>query len=198
LKEYIGLFGGIVAVSVLLHYAYNVICGKAPAASIASWMMWTILGMILLVTTWQAGKPVWLPLGWTIGASLITISLLRRGQWIWQRTETLSAICAVLATLAWLTQGAVVSIVAGTMAMTFAGIPLLLDMVKTPIRATFPVWFFTCVACVCTLLASDWTLAGTFLPWSSLAYNGTLSLLALRKKIIPRERPFYDEEVYPG
>ncbi len=180
MKEYIGLFGGIIALWVLLHYSYNVIRGKALAASIASWSMWVVLDMILLVTTWQAGKPVWLPLGWTVGASLVTISLLRNGQRNWQKTETLSAICAVLATLAWLTQGAVVGIVAGTLAMTFAGIPLLVDMVRTPIRATFPVWFFTCVACVCTLLGSDWTLAGTFLPWGSLLYNGTLSMLVLR------------------
>jgi hypothetical protein len=198
LKEYIGLFGGVVAVSVLLHYAWNVIRGKAAAASVASWLMWTILDMILLATTWQAGKPVWLPLGWTIGASLITISLLKRGQWVWQRTETLSAICAAVAALAWLTQGAVVGIIAGTLAMNFAGIPMLVDMVKRPIRATFPVWFVTCVACVCTLLASDWSLAGTFLPWASLAYNGMLSILVLRKKIVPVERPFFDEGVYPG
>lgn len=189
MKEYIGLLGGVVAVSVLLRYAYNVIRGKIGAASVASWAMWVILDVIMLVTTWQAGKPVWLPLGWTFGASLITISLLRKGQWVWQRTEILSALCAIGATVAWLTRGAVVGIVAGTLAMTFAGMPLLVAMAKTPIRATFHVWFVTCVACVCTLLGSDWSLAGTFLPWGSLLYNGTLSVLVLRN---PTQRELND------
>jgi hypothetical protein len=179
LKEYIGLFGGVVAVSVLLHYAWNVIRGKAAAASVASWLMWTILDMILLATTWQAGKPVWLPLGWTIGASLITISLLKRGQWVWQRTETLSAICAFIAAIVWLTQGAVLGIVAGTLAMNLAGIPMLIEMMVKPIRATFHVWFVTCIACVLTLIASDLTFAGTFLPIMSLIYNGALSIIVL-------------------
>ncbi len=182
MKEYIGVLGGVVAVSVLLHYTYQVIRGKVAAASIASWLMWSILDIILLVTTWQAGKPVWLPLGWTVGSSLITISLLKRGQWIWQKTETLSALCALTATILWLTQGAVAGIIAGTLAMNFAGFPLLMEMVKRPIRATFHVWFVTCIACVCTLLASDWSLAGTFLPWASLAYNGLLSVLVLRQR----------------
>lgn len=182
LKDYIGLFGGVVAVSVLLHYTYNVIRGRVVAASVASWLMWSILDIILLVTTWQAGKPVWLPLGWTVGSGLITISLLKRGQWVWQKTETLSALCALTAAIVWLTQGAVAGIVAGTLAMNFAGFPLLMEMVKRPIRATFHVWFVTCVACALTLIASDGSFAGTFLPWMSLGYNGLLSVLVLRQK----------------
>jgi hypothetical protein len=181
LKEYIGLLGGLVAVSVLLHYAWQVIRGKAEAASITTWSMWTMLDVLLLVTTWQAHKPVWLPLGWTVGASLVTISLLRRGQWVWSNKETLSVICTAVATFVWRTQGAELGIVAGTIAMTCAGIPLLIDMVINPIRSTFHVWFVTCIACVFTLLSSDWSFAGTFLSWGSLTYNGTLSILVLRQ-----------------
>ncbi len=180
MKEYLAFLGGVVGVSVLLHYAYAVVRGKAKADSVATWCMWTMLDMILLATTWQAGKPVWLPLGWTLGASLVTISLIQKGEWKWKGRETLAAICALGAAALWLTQGAIIGVIAGTMAMTCAGTPLLLDMIKKPVRDTFPVWSVTCIACLCTLLASDWSLAGTFLPWSSLAYNGTLSILSLR------------------
>jgi len=180
LKEIFGLIGGVVAVSVLLHYAYNVIRRKAEAAGIATWLMWTALDVLLLVTTWQAGKPVWLPLGWTVGASLVTISLFRDGKWEWKWQETLSAVCALIATIVWRTQGAEIGVLAGTLAMTCAGIPLLIDMVKKPIGSTFHVWFLTCVACVFTLLGSDWSLTAIFLPVGSIIYNGTLAVLVLR------------------
>ncbi len=179
MKTYIGFFGGVVAVSVLLHYAYQVIRGKAGASSVASWLMWTILDIILLITTWQAGKPVWLPLGWTIGASLITISLLRDGKWVWRKTETLSALCALVATVIWLTQGAIAGIVAGTFALNIAGIPILLDMINKPIPETFHVWFITCIACVITLFGADLTFVEIFLPMMSLLYNATMALIVI-------------------
>lgn len=193
MKELFGLLGGIIAVSVLLHYAYNVIRRRAEAASIATWLMWTILDVLLFVTTWQANKPVWLPLGWTVGASLVTVSLFRDGKWIWKWRETLSAVCALVATIVWRTQGAEIGVVAGTIAMTCAGTPLLIDMINTPIRSTFHVWFFTCIACVFTLLGSDWSFMAIFLPCSSLIYNGTLSILVLREKAISQEPPFAHE-----
>lgn len=182
MKQYVAVIGGIIAVSILLHYAINVWRKKAEAQSVATWLMWTLLDILLLTTTWLAEKPVWLPLGWTVGASLVTLSLFVHGQWVWSRKETLCTIATTVATGVWLTQGAVAGIVAGTLAMTCAGIPLLIDMARNPQRSTFPVWFFTVVACVCTLIGSDWTLASTFLPFGSITYNGILSILALRDR----------------
>ena len=180
MKETIGLIGGVVAVSVLLHYAWKVFRREAEAQSIATWLMWATIDTLLLVTTWQAHKAIWLPLGWSVGATLVTISLLRDGKWKWTRRETLAAICAAIATIVWQTQGAEIGVVAGSLAMTCAGVPLLLDMIKLPLPSTFSVWFFTCVACVCTLIASDWTLASAFLPCGSLIYNGSLCFIVRR------------------
>ena len=180
MKDAIGYLGGAVAVLVLLHYALNVFRGIVPADSIATWAMWFITDVQLLVMTWQAHKPIWLPLGWTVGALLVAISLLRDGKWRWSTKETISASCALIATIVWRTQGAEIGVVAGTVALVCGGIPLLLDMLDWPERSTFYVWFFTCVACVCTLLASDWTLVGTSLAWGSLVYNAAMCFVVRR------------------
>ncbi len=82
----------------------------------------------------------------------------------------------------WIMNGAFAGIVAGTFALTFAGIPLMLDLWKEPIRETFPLWFVTSIACAFTLAGSDWTLAAIFLPLSSLIWNGILSAIVLRRK----------------
>ncbi len=180
MREDLGLLGGVLATSILLRYAHAILSRKAQPVSSASWAMWTILDVLLLITTWRAGKPVWLPLGWTIGATLVTISLLLRGEWVWSRKETLSLICATVATIAWQTQGAEFGVIAGTVALTCTGIPLLIDMARAPVRSSFSVWFTTCIACILTLLGSDGSFTGTFLSWGSLLYNATLSLLVLR------------------
>ena len=182
MKEYLGVLGGVVAVSVLLHYALRVVQGKAEADSLATWFMWTMTDALLLITTWQTGKPVWLPLAWTIGSGLVTFSLIRRGEWFWSDTETVSAICTSIAIIIWLTQGAAIGVIAGTVALMCAGVPLMIDMIRNPIRSTFHVWFLSAISCVLTILGSDMTFQATFLPCGSLIYNVALSLLVLRSK----------------
>jgi len=175
-------WGGIIGAFMLVRYAWRVARKKEPPGPMASWLMWEVLNVLMLTTSILAKKSFWLPLGWTIGSGLIVITHFWRGKLKWSKRETLSAFLAAVATMVWLRYGPEEGIVAGTFALTFAGIPMLADMVSNPLRSTFPIWFTTCVACLFTLYAANWSFSvGTFLPWCSLGYNAIMATLVLRR-----------------
>lgn len=177
----LAFWGGVPSTLFLFRYTVQLLCHKAPPTGLASFMMWTVLDTLLLVNTIRNGQPLWMPLGWVLGAGSVTVALCIRGTWHWTRRETLSLIGAVLAaTVSMLTSGRW-GLVASLTAMMAAGTPILIDNLKVPVRATFMVWFTTVIACILSLLGSDWSFDGTILPWASLVYNGAMSIIVLRK-----------------
>lgn len=182
-------FGGFIAVSVLLWYAYNVWTMKVQPSSPASWMMWTVLDSLLLATTLANHQPGWLPGAWTLGAGSATIALFIRGKWSWSYKETICAIGSAICACVWLKYGALLGLLAGITAMNTAGIPNLIDLWRNPIRGTWPVWGFTVVACFCTLLGSDWSFGGIILSLNSMTYNGIILAVVLFKKPSPAYAP---------
>lgn len=181
--------GGLVAVAVLLWYAYSVWSRKVMPSTPASWLMWTILDILLLGTTLANHKPGWLPGAWTLGASAVTMALFVRGKWSWSYKETICAIGAGVCAVVWLKFGALLGLVAGIAAMNTAGIPNFIDLWRNPIRGTWPVWGFTVLACLFTLLGSDWSFGGVILAASSIAYNGSIMLIVLFKSPSPAYAP---------
>jgi hypothetical protein len=144
--------------------------------------MWTVLDVLLLGSTISAHQPPWLPLGYTIGAFMVTVALFVRGTWQWSSKETWCAIGAGITAFLWLTLGALAGILAGITAMTLAGMPLWIDMYRNPVRATWPLWTITVVACLLTLLGSDWSLSGIALALGGILFNGSIAYLVLFRK----------------
>lgn len=182
MKLFFTYLGGFIAFSVLILFACNIWTRKVPASTPATWLMWTILDALLLVTTLANHKPGWLPGAWTLGAGSVTVALIVRGKWLWSYKETISAIGAAIATYIWLSYGAMLGLIAGVVAMNTAGIPNFIDLWKNPIRGTWPVWGFTAVACLCTLLGSDWSSGGIILAASAMFFNGLLLCIVLFKQ----------------
>jgi hypothetical protein len=164
----------------LLWFAWRVWFFLVPPQSPATWLMWFALDALLFVTTLLAGKPIWLPLSYVIGAGLIAIAMFVRGKWSWTYRETLCAIATAVATYYWLALGPDAGVFAGVVALTAAGVPVFLDMLRNPVRKTFPLWAITALGCICTLLGSDWTVTGTVLAWGGLLFNGFLAFYVLR------------------
>lgn len=166
--------GGIIAIGILLWYAWGIWTYKIPSSTPASFLMWTILDSILLVTTLANDQPAWLPGGWTLGALCVTVVMFIRGKWQWSYKETICAIGALVSMYAWYRWNALAGLIAATVAMNCAGAPIWIDMWRFPIRSSWPVWFFTAVASAMTLLGSDETVSGSLLSVSAIVYNGSL------------------------
>lgn len=182
MKDIFTYTGGFIAFSVLMWFALNVWTRRVPPSTPASWLMWSIMDSLLLFTTLANHQPGWLPGGWTLGASSVTAVLLVRGKWSWSYKETICAIGAATATYAWLHYGAITGLLSGIIAMNVAGIPNFIDMWRNPIRGTWPVWGFSTIACLFTLLGSDWSFGGIILAASSMFFNGMLTLVVLFRK----------------
>lgn len=184
MKEFFTYFGAFIALINLLWFALNIWTRKVPASTAASFLMWTILDVLILGSTLAAHKPGWLPLGYTIGALLVTLATFVRGKWLWSYKETICAIGAAITSYIWFTWNADAAVFAGVCAMNIAGIPILVDLWRNPIRGTWPVWAITVVACIFTILGSDYSLTGTILAWAGIAFNGSVTLIVLFKKSV--------------
>ena len=177
--------GAAIATVNLLYSSGKVLLKKAPPTRPASWLMWAVLDSLLTWATYAAApdKLFWLlPFGWTIGAVACMIATAIRGKWDWRWGETLCAICAGVAAYYWLTISDFAGVVAGTIALTIAGIPMAEDMFFAPIRETFPVWMLTVLACAFSVMGSDGTILGVLIPGSSIVFNLVLCAFVVRKK----------------
>ena len=177
----LSFWAGVPSALFLLRYAYQVFTRQAPATGLATFLMWSILDCLLLINTIRNGQPIWLPFGWVVGATTATIVLLIRGEWIWTWRETLSLVCATLAAIASIIFSGRGGLIATIFAMLAAGMPILIDNLKVPVRATFMLWFVTAVGCILSICGSDGSIDGTMLPISSLLYNGFMAYIVLRK-----------------
>jgi len=143
--------------------------------------MWSFLDLLLLLNTIRNGQPIWLPFGWVLGAITTTVILCKRGTWQWTWRETLALVCASnAATISCLKDGHW-GIIASIAAMTFAGLPMLIDNLFVPVRAMFMLWSVTVVGCLLSIMGADGSPDSTLLPWCSLAYNGAMAIIVLRK-----------------
>lgn len=183
LKELFGYLGPMTSFGTLVWFSSRVLMRKfKKLPSTASWCMIAVVDGVLLAATVAAGKPFWFPLSYVAGASVTTLSLLIRGTWHWSGKETFCAGGAATAAFLWVLQGPAAGVYAGVTALTLAGMPMLVEMWKCPIRETFSLWILLSLACVFTLLGSDGSLVTTALPWSSVAFNMPVALFSLRGK----------------
>jgi hypothetical protein len=181
LSEALTYLGGAIAFLNLYFFAFRIVWKYVPPTSPSSWVMWTVLDAVLTGATLKAGKPMYLPLGFTLGAFAVTVSLFIRGRWQWSWRDSLCAVCAAVAAWVWVTQVGVYGVVAGVAAMYLASIPLVVDLFRKPVPEMRTMFAVTAVGSLCTLLGSDWTLAGALFPTTSITFNAAMALLVSRR-----------------
>jgi hypothetical protein len=178
----------------LAWFANQIFRKKITATNSATWMMWVILDSIILGSNIETGKPYFLALSYVAGATPVFVAHLKMGSWKWTRRETFSAIVAILATVIWQTTSANWGVIAGVLAMTSAGIPLLLDLRKKPDSNCFWVFGLTSIACLLTIISIwPWTVGGTALAFGGILYNGYLANVCFGEPEDPYE---YEEGDY--
>jgi hypothetical protein len=176
--------GAGINTAVLLWFAGMILIRKIDPTSPASWGMWMILDGLLTGASYFAAPAElrWiLPAAWTLGAFVVMIACVIRGEFSWGLRETFCAALAGVAAYFWMTINAEAGVVAGAVAITVAGIPLFTDMWKCPNRGLLPPALVTCVACT-LFIVSAYGSFGVFLPAVSFAYNAILAVFLLRKK----------------
>lgn len=176
LQQFAVYAGGAIACLVLVVYAVLTAKGIVETSSTASWLMWTILDIVITFATAATGKPIWLPLGYTIGASSILLVHLFKGAWKWTYVETLCLIGATVATYLWQTISGNAGVVAGVAAMYIAGLPMVFMMWRGADRKLYQLFAWCAVASFLTVLGTlPWTIGGSLLGTGGTVFNGLVA-----------------------
>lgn len=184
LQEFLVFAGALVACLVLLHYAWRVWNGKAATTNMASWLMWFVMDVVIMINTIIVKEPYLLALGFTIGAGSVFLVHLKKGTWKWTGVETFSVAAATTAFLAGQVFGGNFGIVIGTTAMVLAGMPALLDLHKRPERTALPVFAYSSVAGFLTLLGTlPWSLGASLFPTTSFIWNALVVWLIRPRRV---------------
>lgn len=169
------------SLAALLWYAWKVWRRQFLPTTYASFLMWMVMDVLLVVNAIRTFQSIWMQLGFTIGATAVTCVLWKRGERTWGSRETFTAICAGLSIGAtYFMEGASAQFWT-VLAMDVAGIPILLDNLKNPVWDSFPMWFTTVISCVLQLYGSDWKTWDPFVvPLMCGSYNALMALVVLR------------------
>jgi len=186
MKDKLQKIGGLISAVTLIAFALFLMANDVKL-NIATWALWTILDVIILKVSLDANKKIgssdwpWLPTGWAVGAFIVTIILLTRGQWTWTGTETLTTVATLVATGMWrATKNSKLGIIAFTMAMTVAGIPSVILAWSHPDPMSWWLWAGVSVSCLFTLAGTkEWSIEERFLPVASFIFNGFMTVLVL-------------------
>lgn len=188
MKENLIMIAGLISFLNLAFYAYQVWTRKAGANSIASWLMWLTLDVVILGSSIATKQPYALALSYVAGATLVLIAQCKRGTWVWTNVETFSGIGAVIATVLWQTMSPESGVKAGVIAMSLAGIPMMKFMWNNPDRTAFPMFAITTVACIMTMFGTlPWTVGGSLLATGGALFNGYMAIIVLRNERIAVE-----------
>ena len=181
MKEFLINAGGLLSFGAMVWFGVKVWRGKAEPTSMASWLMWVILDAVILGSTIATHKPCALALSYVAGASFVFIVHIKKGKWVWTYVETISAGGTAVSTILWFTLSPEAGVIAGIVAMTAAGMPMLLSFAKAPDRQAFWLFANVTIACAMTLIATwPWTIGGSLLSGGGLLYNGLVAYLATR------------------
>lgn len=109
-------------------YAIAIYRRKVPRPVISGWLLWSIIGVLLLVTHRNAGAradTTLLPaiLGCTNPILILFLSL-RYGEWRWGRLDTVCVVVCIITIVAWrMVKSPVIALASGLLADAVAAIP---------------------------------------------------------------------------
>lgn len=116
-------------------------------SNFATWTLWTVLDIIVLIGLEQSGADATLAWTFTIGTGITALCLLIKKQVTWSKIETRTAALAILCTFISYMSTPFVGIAAGSIAVFIAGIPYLQFLKKNSINGymlTANMFFLLC------------------------------------------------------
>ncbi len=190
LLAYIGLIGGVCSLAGYVPYALEIIRGKS-APERASWLIWTLSSVLVLLSYWQVGArtTIWLPLAYVLGSAFITILAYTHGREGWGALEQLALIVAIISSIRWIYSDQPVVALALNMAIGFIGyFPGIIRMFKNPSKTEdleLEGWTLFFLGSIFNLVdVSQWTLTIAAVPVVIFVMNGVTFALSLRNSLI--------------
>lgn len=157
LAFWLNIFGAVLGSLAAGLYGIRVWLGKEKA-NLATWSIVILLDVVGLYLTYVTGNDEpYIQLGWCFAATLIVIAAwVRKGDWLWTRTETVVLVLCIVSVAVWLTSEAVlVSLIGYLTAAYLSVLPQAKDYLRHPevARKSAWVWQVSIIAILFPLVA---------------------------------------------
>ena len=175
------LIGTIIAI--LTYIPLCVKINRGLEQNFLTWILWAMLDGITFFSIIFWGGNFALPMAYTFGSSSVVVALLIKHQKkVWTWFEISVSILVFICVLVWIIAGAQMTTVAGTIAVTIAGFPLLVDTYKNPKSIPLPIYSSFFIAnLLSTIGGKDWSIEERLYPASCTVYCFLVVVLILIK-----------------
>ncbi len=175
------LLGAVIGIVTYFPLCFKI--SRGLKQNLLTWILWAVLDGITFVSVFLQSGNFWLPGAYMLGSTSVAITLLVKKQerffgWFEWTISFLVVACMVV----WYFAGNQMTTVAGTIAVTLAGIPLFKDAYDRPEEIPLGTYTFFLVAnFLSTMGGKDWSIEERLYPAACTAYCLILVLLALRR-----------------
>lgn len=189
LAFWLNIFGAVLGSLAAGLYGIRVWLGKEKA-NLATWSIVLLLDVVGLYLTYVTGNhEPYIQLGWCFAATLIVIAAwVRKGDWLWTRTETVVLVLCIVSVTVWLTSEAVlVSLIGYLMAAYLSVVPQAKDYLRHPevARKSAWVWQVSIVAILFPLAAKlveqKYGIGHTLIYYALVVLNVLMATLCMRR-----------------
>ena len=157
--------------------------------SFASWLLWLILDVIVLIGLIVKNGSYLVYLVFTIGTFVVTLFLFLKRNFKWGKFDSFIAILVFICMIVYFSASSYLTIIIGTIALALAGIPQFIDILKDP-RSTSTIAYllFSTSGTLSLFETSAWTVQDKLPQLCSAVFTLTSALFSLRRKGLLKNR----------
>lgn len=177
LKTTLGLVSVAAAAAGYTVIILMTIAGTGEGLSFATFLLWSALAWINMISTKKQNGSWGVPLMYSIGATTTTIVLIFKGRYGWTLFDTVVTILVIVCVILWLAKGDRWAIVSSTTASFIAALPFLYMTWKNPSMSPItPNTLFLSANLLGFIAARKWTLQDRLYLGSNVVVCGSLVL----------------------
>ncbi len=186
--ELFGYIAGVVEVIAFIPYIIAMVRGKTRPHR-GSWFIWTVLGLILLLSYRAAGaeETIWVPLVMFIGPLIVFILSFKYGKGGWE--DSLDKYCLIGAIVGFsclvVFESPMIALTVAILSDVFAAIPTVRKSILDPDSEDVTAWTLAFIANLINLLAIDkWTIEIAIYPIYAVLIFGIITFPLLRRRFV--------------
>lgn len=189
LQELSGILAGILSLAAFFPYIYSILRGKTKP-SMASWLIWFVVGVLLLASYGTSGAKytLWMPLSYVLGPLVIVVLTFRNSEPL-TKLEVSCLFLAAFSLFVWFFSRSNTLALCMHLTIDCMGVvPTIRKSYKRPQEESKIAWSMIFVGSVFNLLAVDsYDFNKTSYPLYMFMGNGLIFLFVFRKPTCQKE-----------
>lgn len=173
-----GIAAGILALAAFIPYIFAILKNQARPSQ-TTWLIWMVQDILTLASYYASGakETLWVPIGFTIGASAIAALSIKHGERGWSRLDIACLIGAGISILIWLTLNNPVIVLLMTLLIGAIGaVPTLRKAYYNPDSEDKLTWALFVISSIFNFLAvEEWKFAIVIYPIAIALIDGSIA-----------------------